>query len=1001
VEEVADDEVGDTPVRILRWLIVPAFVAAAAAADPPKADDLKSQLPPVLPKTPADAAKTFKVLDGFRMDLIACEPQVTSPVAAAYDEDGKLYVVEMRDYPEPTKPWRVQLGRVRLLEDRDGDGVYETATVFADDLPWPTGICCWDGGVFVTAAPDIWYLKDDKGTGRANIRSRVFTGFVAYNVQALVNGLQWGVDNKIYGVTAGNGGEITRVDMDKPDAVTVSVRGRDFRFDPRTLKFEAISGTAQFGNAFNDWYDRFLCANRLVTGHVVIPSEYLARNPYLPASRVVQDCAAEGADVPLPMYQISPAEPWREVRTRQYHAEGVKLPLSEMVTTGIFTSGTGIAIYRGAAYPEAYRGQAFVGNVAGNLIHRRSLTPKGATFVATRIDEKCEFVASTDNWFRPVNMLNAPDGTLHVLDMYREIVEHPWSIPDNIKVHLDLNNGRDMGRIYRLTPPGFKSPPPPRLGKATSDELVKQLENPNSWWRETAQRLLIDRHDRAAIPRLRKLALESRSPLARLHALWTLEGLHALEAGEIQAALAHPTAGLREHGIRLAESQFGQSPELVAVVRKLADDASARVRFQAALSLGNSDDDNLSELLAKIARLDAADPWLQLAIVSSAKDCELRLFQMLSSGETGSALLPLLASTIGPRKKPGEAEAILRLTAERVTGEADRTAIVLALGDGFARTGRTLSTLKLDLQSPAGRLLATQFADAAKTAADESAPPARRSRAAALLVHAPFDGASRDILRKLLDPRQPQELQIAAVRALRIVASDEVPPLLLAGWRGYSPAVRRDVLSALVSRPAWSTALLDAVAAKGLAAADVDPSTRGLLLKHRDAKVAARAKDVLGGVGASPRTEVITKYQAALKLPGDKTRGLAVFKRECAACHYADGVGTSVGPAIAAMGTRTPDVLLTAILDPNREIDPRYVSYAVQTADGRLLTGIITAETPTAVTLRGSSGAVDTILRSEIESLKSLGVSLMPDGFEQKVTQPEMADLIAFLMSVK
>src|SRR5438445_534590 len=451
--------------------LIVASAVALLAAEPPKS--LKERLPRLTAREPAEALKTFKVLDGFRMDLVACEPQLASPVAAAYDEDGRLYVVEMRDYPTPLRPGETPRGRVRLLEDRDGDGVYETATIFADGLHWPTGIACWDGGVFVTAAPDIWYFKDTDGDGKADVRRKVYTGFVVYNVQALVNGLQWGVDNRIYGVTAGNGGEIRP--SDQPNATPVSVRGRDFRFDPATGHFEAISGTAQFGNAFDDWYRRFLSANRLVTGHVVLPAHAIARNPYLPVARAVQDCAAEGVDVPLPMYQISPPEPWRIVRTERYHAEGQKFALSEMVVSGVFTSGTGITIYRGAAYPERYRGQAFVGNVAGNLVHRRALVPHGATFTARRIDDKCEFVASTDNWFRPVNFVNAPDGTLHVIDMYREVVEHPWSIPDDIKAHLDLESGSERGRIYRLTPPGFSPPKPPRLGRATTAELVATL----------------------------------------------------------------------------------------------------------------------------------------------------------------------------------------------------------------------------------------------------------------------------------------------------------------------------------------------------------------------------------------------------------------------------------------------------------------------------------------------------------------------------------------------
>ena len=312
---------------------------------------------------------------------------------------------------------------------------------------------------------------------------------------------------------------------------------------------------------------------------------------------MLHDCAAEGSSEVLPMFQVSPPEPWRVVRTKRYIDEGQKQPQSEMVVSGIFTSGTGLAIYRGSAYPEKYRGQEFVGNVAGNLVHRRVLAPNGATFTATRVDQKIEFVASTDNWFRPVNMLNAPDGTVHVIDMYREVVEHPWSIPDDIKAHLDLDSGRDRGRIWRLTPPGFKPPAPPRLGKATTAELVATLENPTAWWRETAQRLLYQRQDKSAVGPLRKLTRASQSPLARMHALWTLDGLGALETGDILAALKSETAGLREHALRLAEPRVKTSPELAAAVRKCVDDPDARARFQAAIVLGElADDDSTAAL---------------------------------------------------------------------------------------------------------------------------------------------------------------------------------------------------------------------------------------------------------------------------------------------------------------------------------------------------------------------------------------------------------------------
>src|SRR5581483_10528137 len=218
-------------------------------------------------------------------------------------------------------------------------------------------------------------------------------------------------------------------------------------------------------------------------------------------------------------------------------------------------SACGVTVYRGAAYPPQYYGNVFLAEVAGNLIHREVLTRKRVTFTAKRAEEGVEFVTSTDNWFRPVNFVNAPDGTLHVIDMYREVVEHPWSLPDDIKAHLDLSSGRDRGRIYRLAPLNFQRPIRPQLGRASTQQLVASLENPNAWWRETAQRLLIQKRDPAAVPPLRRLVRSGSKPLAQLHALWTLHGLQALDDDDVLAALRSPTAGLREHGLQLAESR--------------------------------------------------------------------------------------------------------------------------------------------------------------------------------------------------------------------------------------------------------------------------------------------------------------------------------------------------------------------------------------------------------------------------------------------------------------
>ena len=965
--------------HLYRLALLGVLAACAAAADP---------LPRLKPTEPADAPKTFRVRDGFTLQAVAHEPQVMDPVAAAYDENGRLYVVEMRDYPEPHKPGEPPLGRVRLLEDRNGDGFYETATVFAEHLPWPTGIACWDGGVYVTAAPDIWYLKDTKGDGRADVRKKAYTGFVVNNVQALVNGLQWGVDNRITGVTAGNGGSITP--GDQPGAKPVRVTGRDFRFDPIGSRFEAIAGTAQFGNTFDDWYNRFLCANRLVCGHVVLPTHALARNPHLPAARMVHDCAAEGSSEVLPMFQISQAEPWRELRTRRYQAEGQKQPESEMKASGVFTSGTGIMVYRGAAYPEQYHGQMFVGNVAGNLVHRRSLTPKGATFAATRVDDGAEFIASTDNWFRPVNFVNAPDGTLHVLDMYREVVEHPWSIPEDIKNQLHMDSGRDRGRIWRLTPPGFKPSPPPRLGQATTAELVATLENPNAWWRETAQRLLYQRQDKSAVEPLRKLTRESKSPLARMHALWTLKGLGELKTDDILGALRHDVAGLRIHGLRLAEGQLVESRELAVQVRAMHDDPDAQVRFHVALALGELFDSASFEPLLSIARRDAADPLTRIAVLSSAADRSHFLFAAILQGGDPTAderdLLSQLAAVVGARNRPAEVSRGLEALAKSSLPKPERRDLLVSLGDGLLRAGKTLAAL--DLPAGSHKFFDELVADAAKAGDQEWA--------LRLLAHADF-ATARPAFEAVIDPRKPQTMQLVAVRAMRTATADDVAPLLLTRWTGYTPLLRGEVIATLSTRPVWAKALLDAVESGTVGKSQIDTARQAVLKNHRDPAVRDRAAKLFAVATPAARQKVIAAYQAAVEKPGDAAKGLEVYRRECASCHLAGNVGQIVGPAMATVRDKSPAELLVAILDPNREVDPRYLNYVVNLADGRSTSGVIAGVSPTAVTLRRADGAIESVLRTQIDELKSTGLSLMPEEFEKRLTPAEMADLLAFL----
>jgi putative membrane-bound dehydrogenase-like protein len=993
------------PMNRLLFIVCLGFNLLVLADEPP--------LPRFPPIEPTEALKTFQTRDGFRVELLAAEPMVIDPVAAAYDEDGRLYVVEMTDYPyvekKNDKPFAENtadppIGRVRLLIDRDGDGTFDESHIIADKLSWPTGVAVWKGGVFVAATPDIWYFKDTDGNHRADVREKVYTGFRKFNVQAVMNNLQSGLDHHIYGAASANGGQVRPADQ--PGAKPVAVLKQDFRFDPVTREFETISGGARFGNTFDDWGNRFLCDIRNPAQHVVVPGHYLARNPYLPITRVLHD-AAEAGDT-IPVYRISPPEPWRELRARRWAAIGKAYPRSELVGAGYITSSSGVTVYRGDAYPSSYRGNLFLGEVAGNLIHRETLEPNGVTFRARRAEKDVEFVASTDTWFRPVNFVNAPDGTLHILDMYREHIEHPWSIPDDIKAQLDLRSGSDRGRIYRLASPGFRARPAPKLSEATTAELVALLDHPNAWHRDTSHRLLFERQDKAAVEPLRSLLREAKTPLGRLHALWSLVGLRGLSDHDLVGALADPSAGVREHAVRLAESRLSKSTTLFERVLALAEDPAIRVRFQVAFSLGEADDTRSVEGLASIARRDAGDDWVRAAVLSSEVPVADVLFAHLlndagfAASAAGRATLRSLAFVIGARSRPDETEHAVEAMARSPLAAAKDLDSLLDLTTGMAeglrRGGRRMWGVPMGPEATG--LLRSLNRQARRLAQADTATEKLRERAISLIGQDPF-ADSKGLLGGLLEPRQPERVQIAAVRALAGYAESDVAALLLVHCRAYTPAVRNEVFGALLGRGNWIGALLDAVEAKAVHVGQIPPTRRALLMSSKDDAIRDRARALFGRAAPSARKEVIALYQEALTRSGRSERGKNAFERECVSCHRLGERGHAVGPNLASVQRRTSDEILIHILDPNREVAPDFLEYTIALKDGRIVTGLIAAETATGLTLRRAEAAEETVLRSEIEEITSTGKSLMPEGLEAKISVPEMADLLAFLLEIQ
>lgn len=1021
----------------LRWLGLGLLLFigfhSLPADEKPAAANLEP-LPRILPTEAAEAGKTFRVQQGFHLDLLAAEPLTTDPVAIEYDEDGRAFVAEMSDYPytdkSTDKPFverttDLPIGRVRILEDLDGDGTFDRSTIFADQLSWPTGLAFWKGGVFVAATPDIWYFKDTDGDRKADIRRKVYTGFKKFNVQAVMNNLKWGLDNQLYGAGSSNGGTIRH--LDHPDDKPLILGRNDFRIDPNTERMDLTSGGARFGNAFDDWGNRFLCNIRNPVQHVVLPLHYLARNSLLSVPATVHDAAPAGDT--LPVFRISPPEPWRVVRARRWVAEsGQTYPRSETYADGYFTSSSGITIYRGTAYPLEFYGNAFVGEVAANAVHRQIVEPDGVTFAARRADEKVEFVASTDNWFRPVNFVNAPDGTLHILDMYRETIEHPWSIPDDIKALVDLESGRDRGRIYRLTPPNFRRPAAPKLGSATTAQLVDALRHGDSWWRETAHRLIYERQDVAAVPLLRQLlrepthkpTTEPQSVVAartadatRLHALWSLAGLKSLDDADVLIALVDASPHVREHAVRLAEPRLNQSALLRDKVLQLATDPAIRVRFQVAFTCGEitvpDSQAAVRDALASIAGQDGENSWIRTAVLSSSATRAGDLAEALLQAPAGSS-----AATVSIRELAmfatarNQAEALEHLgqillkletdpQASKAGGTVLRLAAVAGIIDGMKRIGKPLNPKSLSGDSTLAKVLQATLLRSAESLADPNAATAERLLAISLQTLRDPD-AAREMLVQRLEINEAPEVQLAALRALAALPQPDIAQYLLSRYRGFSPSLQAEVVDALLSRPERIPLLFEAIENQAVLASQVSTARRNLLLKHPDEKIRTRAAALFAKDAPSPRQEVLQAYRAALKLPPDRERGLVVLRRECLTCHRWQDQGQDVGPNLETIRNRTADEILVNVLDPNREVSPNYVEYVVVLKDGRNTSGVIVTETGGSITLRKPEGRQEVILRQDIEELSASGKSLMPEGLEKKVTQQEMADLLAQLL---
>jgi putative membrane-bound dehydrogenase-like protein len=944
------------------------------------------------PLSPQQSLATIRTKKDLVVELVAAEPLVVDPVAIDFGPDGRLWVAEMLDYPAGRAGDYKPGGRVRVLEDTDGDGRYDKATVFLDNIPFPTGITVYGRGVLVCAAPDILYAEDTKGDGKANVVLPLYSGFGTENYQARVNSLEYGLDGWIYGSCGMFGGTIRcnpyvpRTSRgEEVKGRTVALGHRDFRIKPKLALLEPATGRTQQGRVRDDWGNWFGCDNSTLCRHYPLADHYLRRNPYVPLPD--QDVLVPDYPNPNRLYPI-------QQQMQLFKLSG---------PPGQTTAACGLGIYRDNLLGEEYHGDAFVCESVNLLVHRLKLTPRGCTFSGRRAADEAasEFLAATDTWFRPVQVRTGPDGALYVVDMYRFVIEHPRWIPPADLAKLDVRAGSTLGRIYRVRPKNRELRPVPRLDKLDTAGLVAALDSPNGWQRDLASDRLLS-EGKSAVKPLEALAANSPRAEARLHALCVLGAMGEQKSAVVQAALADSHPGVRRHAIRLAEPLLAKAPELGGALLNLLDDADAQVRLQLAYTLGEWRDDRAGRALATLALRHADDPYLTAAVLSSVHGGNVAavLAGVFASPTEVGPPPPLVRRLLGVAAALGDKQALpsaLRAVATPRQGRFAPWQLAALAGvlDALERRGGSLDTLA---DAAATEQVRAMLARARVLAADDKTAEADRLAALQLLGR---DPAQRDaelaLLGKLVVPSQPAAVQAAALAALGRMSEERVAAVLAAGWAGYSPALKSQALDLLLSRDAWQRRLLEAIEKNEVPAAQIDAGRRQRLLTHREESVRTRAARLFAGGTSADRQKVLAAYRDAASLPGDASIGKMVFVKTCAVCHRLGDVGHAVGPDLAAVSNKSPQYLLQEILDPNRNLDTRYLEYLAITKAGQTFTGLLASETSTSITLRGQEGKQQVLLRNELEELRSTGKSLMPEGLEKDLKPQDLADLIAFL----
>lgn len=974
---------------------LPNYVAGARWGT--QADPIRTMQKPL---SPAESMRHLVTFPEFEVSLVAAEPDIVKPIWLSWDERGRLWIAETVDYPNELQPEGAGRDRLTICTDSDGDGDVDRFTVFADKLSIPTGFVFANGGVIVVHSGKTEFFQDTDGDDRADVRRVLFTGWGTRDTHATASNLRYGFDNWIWGVVGYSGFHGT-------------VGGKEIRFGQGIFRFKPDGSELEFvRSSNNNTWGLGLTEDGIVIGstangnasmYMPIPNRYYEAVNGWSASRLETIADSQR------MFPITP-----KVRQVDWH--------------GRYTAGSGSAIYTARAFPKEYWNQVqFVAEPTGHLLGKFHLERRGADFIARNGQN---FLASDDEWTSPVAAEVGPDGALWVIDWYNYIIQHNPT-PHGFKT--GKGNAYDTtlrdkrhGRIYRVAYRNAKQAKT-ELGNATPAQLVAALNNDNLLWRLHAQRLLVERGKSDVIPALLQLVRDQTldelglNPGA-IHALWTLHGLGAIGDSNSEvsrtavAALEHPSAGVR----RAAANVLPRTERSLGALLNggVLNDSDAQVRLAALLAISEMPpSEGAGEAIFKFLREDrnASDRWLPDAATAAAARNDAAFLRTVLASNTGSILstetgavvqrvtthyaqrgpVDSIVATLGAVKNAAPDVAVQVLDGLVSGWPKDRAP---ALGNAEKRVLTDLMDampesirdrmLALAQRWGETKLFGDRFdsvvAMLKREVTNGSSPDEQRVAAAKRLIGIDDGNATAGVVLGQVGLLSSPTLASGLVSALTDSRNPDTGAAIIDRWSHFTPSVRRSAVAALMRRPEWTRALLDAVEGGPLTRTDLAVEHWSQLKQHPDRSVARRAERLSappGGVSPD-RQGVVNKLLPLAKQKGNPTRGKEVFTANCATCHVFGGTGGTVGPDLTGVGARDRTDILLEILDPNRSVELNYRLWNATTKDGETYSGRLDAETQTSVEILDTAGQKHVLQRKDLASLEPSQLSIMPSGFE-------------------